>query len=84
MALKREFSRILMYAETGESVQAGPGAGMCCGCGGGGRWKMGLLWLGLGATAWWLGWTGGGLATGVAMGGGRILWRRMDGGLGCD
>nr|CAB3495151.1 unnamed protein product [Digitaria exilis] len=73
-----------MYAETGESAQAGPGAGMCCG--GGGRWKRGLLWLGLGGTAWWwLGCTGGGgRATGVAIGGGRILWRRMDGGLGCD
>lgn len=75
-----------MYAETGESAQAGPGAGMCCGwgCGGGGRWKTGLLWLGLWGTAWWLGCTGGGRATGVAMGGGRILWRRMEGVLACD
>lgn len=30
-----------------------------------------------------MGWTGGGRATGVAMGGGRILWRRMEGVLGC-
>lgn len=52
---------------------------MGMGCGGGGRWKTGL-WLGLGI--WWL-WTGGGRATGVAMGGGRIFWRRMEGGLGC-